>query len=392
MISSFRHAFNNNFTEEKYQNFLKHLHHDCGTTIPFHISETPIFIPKNLQATIINSANEILNQALSDSVQQQTDRSIPKQFHVSGNEGKPHVVQIDFALTETNGETLPKLIELQGFPSLYAFQYLLGKHYQKTYELSACDYLPNRMKDLDFLNIFFRTVVGKHDPENVVLLEIHPEQQKTYCDFLATKKLINIEPVCVTKVRKKGSEYFYEKNGKWIPIYRIYNRVIFDEWQRKNIHSEIDYLNVDSIEWITHPNWYYRISKFILPYLNHPSVPKSYFLSEIPNHLDLSQFVLKPLYSFAGLGVKVDVTADDINSIPNNEKDDYILQQKVEYAPVIQTPDEPAKTEVRVMFMLHEGKYECVNFLIRLSKGKMIGVDFNKNKKWVGSSAALFEK
>lgn len=392
MIKNIRNTFNQNFTQEKYQSFLTNLYNDCGTTVPFHVSETPIFISKRLQSEIITSAGEILNQALSESVQNYTDRSIPKQFHVSGDEGKPHVVQIDFALTEKNDQIEPRLIELQGFPSLYAFQYLLGKNYQQTYGLHELDYLPSQLSDMDFLNILFKTIVGKHDPENVVLLEIYPEQQKTYCDFLATKKLLNIDPVCVTKVKKKGSDYFYEKNGKLIPIYRIYNRVIFDEWERKNIQSDINYQDVDSIEWITHPNWYYRISKYILPYLNHKAVPKSYFVHEAPDNLDLNNFVLKPLYSFAGLGVKVDITKNDINSIPDQERDHYILQEKVEYAPLIQTPDEPAKTEVRVMFMLHEGKYECVNFLIRLSKGKMIGVDFNKNKTWVGSSAALFEK
>lgn len=392
MINSYRNLFNLDFTQEKYQHFLSKLHSRVGTEIPFHISETPVFFPNNLQNLLIQSASEILHQALSNTIQQQTDRSIPKEFFVSGDESKPHFVQVDFALTQQNGQIVPQLIELQGFPTIYAFQYMLGKTYQEYYGFENFNYLPNQLSDLDFLNIMYRTLIGKHDPENVILLEIHPEQQKTYCDFLATKTLFNIEPVCVTKIKKQGSNYFYPKNGKWIPVYRIYNRVIFDEWQRKNIQSELDFNDVDSIEWITHPNWYYRISKFILPFLNHPSVPKSYFLSEKPNHIKLSEYVLKPLFSFAGLGVKVDVTEDDLHQIPIEEYPNFILQKKVEYAPLIRTLDEPAKIEVRVMLVRQESDYSCVNFLIRLSKGKMIGVDFNKNKTWVGSSAALFEK
>jgi len=392
MISNLRNKFIADFSDEKYKQFLADLHADCGTEIPFHISETPALIPKSLQEELIRNAKEILNQSVSPEIQQHTDRSIPDKYHVSGEEGKPHFVQIDFALTEIDGSIVPRLIELQGFPTLYAFQYLLGKHYQNFTGLKSTDYLPGGLTDQNYLNILYGSIVGKHDPENVVLLEIHPEQQKTYCDFLATKKLLNIDPVCVTKVKKKGSHYFHEKNGRMIPIYRIYNRVIFDEWERKNIQSEIDFKDVDSIEWITHPNWYYRISKFILPYLNHPTVPKAYFVKGAPDHLNLESYVLKPLFSFAGLGVKVEITKEDINKIPEKERDNYILQEKVEYAPVLKTLDEPSKMEVRVMFILHEGEYKCVNFLIRLSKGKMMGVDFNKNKTWVGSSGALFEK
>ena len=92
------------------------------------------------------------------------------------------------------------------------------------------------------------------------------------------------------------------------------------------------------------------------------------------------------MYSFAGLGVEVDLTKEKLDEIKN--KENYILQHKIEYAPVIETPDDFSKVEIRMMFFWDE-KPMLVNNLVRMSKGKMMGVDFNKNKTWVGSNSAF---
>ena len=141
------------------------------------------------------------------------------------------------------------------------------------------------------------------------------------------------------------------------------------------------------------PPWFYRISKYTLPFIQHPYVPETKFLSEVnPVPQDLENYVLKPLFSFAGQGVVIDVIPADIEKItdPHN----WILQRKVKYADVIITPDEPAKAEIRIFYFWKDGEARPVatNNLARLSKGKMIGVRYNTNKEWVGGSLAFFEQ
>lgn len=392
MIPQFRHQFIDGFSQEKYQQFLVQVKNSFGVNTGFHLSETPVFFSKALTNELISNATDILHQAIDPDLHMQTVRSIPEKYNVPGPEGDPHFIQIDFALVELDGLIVPKLIELQGFPSLYAFQPLLSKELVRYAGAEKLNLFPN--PDMTIESYFQKlkdVIVGDEDPAQVVLLEIDPENQKTYVDFHLTKRMIGVEPICVTKIKKKNGKYYYQKNGKDIQIKRFYNRIIFDEYEKKNIQSDIDFQTIENVKWITHPNWYYRISKFILPYLKHPTVPQSYFLHELPIELDYNKYVLKPLFSFAGSGVKIDVTADDIHKISKKEKPNFILQEKVEYAPLIETLDDPAKMEVRVMFLKTESGYECTNFLIRLSKGKMMGVDFNKNKTWVGSAGALFE-
>jgi hypothetical protein len=97
------------------------------------------------------------------------------------------------------------------------------------------------------------------------------------------------------------------------------------------------------------------------------------------------------LYSFAGEGVEVDVTKEMLDKITSSSNlpagQDYILQKKIEYAPLVETPDGFAKAEIRMMFIWND-KPLLVNNLVRMSKGKMMGVAFNKDKTWVGSSLA----
>src|SRR5690606_37169005 len=121
--------------------------------------------------------------------------------------------------------------------------------------------------------------------------------------------------------------------------------------------------------------------------------PTTYFLSSIKQiPADLENYVLKPLFSFAGQGVIIDVTDDDITAVKDPEN--WILQKKVKYADVIATPDEPAKAEIRIFYFWKDGEArpQPANNLARLSKGKMIGVRYNKDKEWVGGSLAYFER
>jgi hypothetical protein len=296
-----------------------------------------------------------------------------------------------------DGQLHPKLVELQAFPSLYAYQGPLAEAYLDVYGLRNAAATGGRLKyflsGLDSASygaLLRRAIVADHDPENVILMEIHPQQQKTLPDFLLTEKMLGIRTVDIVDIGKEGSRLYYERDGKRIPIKRIYNRAIVDELERKGVILAFDWRDNLDVEWAGHPNWYFRISKFSIPYLQHDSVPKTWFLDRletIPD--DLENYALKPLYSFAGLGVVIAPTKADIAAIPADKRSSYILQERIHFEPVIETPFGPTKAEVRVMYIWLDELLPVLT-IIRMGRGLMMGVDQNKNMEWVGASAGFY--
>ncbi|HEX2787284.1 MAG TPA: hypothetical protein VHP32_05200 [Ignavibacteria bacterium] len=397
MIPELRKKYNAEFTYEKYKKFLEALDKEFDTEIEFRISETPVFITPKFKNELIKAADDILNFLQSDKFKEISKKAIPPGLEVPNESAHTDVLAIDFAVgLDKNGNYIPQLIELQGFPSLYCYQEILNQKFKEYFNIpeNYAHYF-NGLNHETYIQKLKEVLIGDSNPENVILLEIEPEKQKTYIDFLATERMLGISPVCLTKIQKEGKKLFYEKNGKKIPIERIYNRVIYDELKgRKDIKYNFKFTEDLDVKWVTHPNWFFKISKYLLPFIESKYVPKSYFvneLKEIPS--DLENYVLKPLYSFAGAGVKFDVTSEDITSIPENEKHNYVLQRKIVFSPCVETLDEPAKAEIRLLAVWPQnGKPELMINLVRMGKGKMMGVDFNKNKTWVGSSIGYFKQ
>lgn len=389
MIPHLREKFNSEFKQETYNNFLTELNSILKYPVDFRVAETPIFLPDSLKSEIITACNGLLEQIGSDNFKNKSREAIPKEFEVPNTSDHPEFLQIDFAICKTSdGNYTPKLIELQGFPSVYSYQFYLHKLFDEYYNLD--NNLSPYFSSLDadtYKQKLKNIIVGDSNPENVILLEIQPEKQKTRIDFSATEELFGITTVSISDVIQEGKKLYYQKANKKIPIERIYNRVIFDEVERKNVSFSFNFRDELDVKWVSHPNWFYLISKYSLPMLKGECVPDCFFLNKsnaVPD--DLTRYVLKPLFSFAGHGVDVDITKEKLEAITDPEN--YILQQKIEYAPVIKTPDEYSKVEIRMMFFWDEEPL-LVNNLVRMSKGKMMGVDFNKNKTWVGSSLAL---
>lgn len=390
MIAEIRKNFNANFTEKAYQEFLNDLNSVLKYPTDFRVCETPLFLSVDLTKELLKACDDVIEQIRQKKFLERSLSAIPPHLKVPNDFNHPPFLQLDFAITKANESLIPKLIELQAFPSLYGFQYYLNEILRKHFDipLGFTSYFSGLNKG-SYQALLTKLILGNHNPENVILLEIEPEQQKTRIDFAATEELTGITTVCLSKIKKRGKKLFYLKDDKQIEIKRIYNRVIFDELERKKLKFDFDFKDEIEAEWAGHPNWFFRISKFSLPQLKGNYVPECYFLNEIDKYPEnLNDFVLKPLFSFAGLGVDVDVTKEKLDAIEN--KSNYILQQKVEYAPLIETPEGFSKVEIRMMFLWEDEneKPKLVNNLIRTSKGKMMGVDFNKNKTWVGSSIA----
>ncbi|HEX8315509.1 MAG TPA: hypothetical protein VF609_10975 [Flavisolibacter sp.] len=398
MIPSMRQQFNQAFTEEAYRNYIKELENVYPGQLDFRVAETPIFIPKEFTQKMLDACDAILEQVSTDEYRKQSDKAIPAQLNVPGQNEYPHCIAFDFGIClNDKGELEPQLIEMQGFPTLFAWEAVLPEIYERHFWCPEgySVYLGGFDK-ASYIELLKRVIIGDTPVENVILLEIFPEKQKTRVDFSATEDLLGIKAVCLTSLIQEGKDLYYMRDGIRTKVERIYNRLIFDDLfqQAPEVQEKGAIMMQElNVTWVPHPNWFYRLSKFTLPFIDHPYVPQTRFLSDVKSLPDdLQNYVVKPLFSFAGQGVIIDVTREQVEKITDPEN--WIIQRKVQYASVIQTPDEPAKAEIRLFYFWEQGAKLPVaaNNLSRLSKGKMVGVRYNKDKSWVGGSFCLFEQ
>lgn len=396
MVSKYRERFNSEFSIQKYQNILNDITSDFNYLPTFRIGETPFFISNELKSQLIEGCNNVIAFIQKKDFKKLTNKSLELNYSVPNEDKHTNFIAIDFGICEENNSIIPKLIEVQGFPSLFNFQNNIFEKFKNEYPFLK-DFTPfaSDISNQEYLNNLENVICNNHPKENVILLEIEPEKQNTKIDFYYCKRDIGIPFICVTEIIKKGNQLFYKnKDGIEIRIKRIYNRVIFDELNlRTDLKLNFSFTDNLDVEWAGHPNWFFRISKFILPLLKGKYFIETTLLSDlevIPN--DLENYVLKPLFSFSGAGVIFHVKKEDIESVI--DKENYILQKKVNYIPIIQSPEGKVKVEIR-MLCTWKDKDENPKILcnlVRLSRGEMIGVKFNKDKDWVGGSIGLFEK
>ena len=395
MQPELRQRFNADFTPQKYAALLSCVNEATKWPADFRISETPIFLTREFTEEVIFAANEIAAQTTTPEFRKHSASSIPPGLEVPNESRHPEFLIVDLAVCEEDHQLTPRLIEMQAFPSLYAFQFLLLGCMRKAYPAIPQNWTSSfgGIRDEQYIDILRRTIIGNSKPENVILLEIEPEKQKTRIDFSATESLLGIQSVCVTKITKRGRELFYDHGGRETRVQRIYNRVIFDELERRpDIRLPFRFQDELDVAWIAHPNWYYKISKHSLPFIKTAHTSPAFFVNEFPSGESVENYVLKPLYSFAGLGVDMEPTREKIAALRNPHQ--WILQKKVEYASFVPTVDgSKSKAELRMMFVWSEsGEPILLNNLVRMSQGRMMGVNFNKDKTWVGSSIALHER
>jgi hypothetical protein len=392
MIPSVRQRFNANFTPQKYQTFLKVMEKRCGAPVEFRISETPCFFSKALLDQMSQYGKELIQQLGTLEYRKASFEAIPPEFNVPNETPHPMFIQVDFGLVrDAAGNLQPKLVELQGFPSLYAYEATLSQVYQEVFELDdSLRYLLGGLDWESYRKLLRDAIVGDHDPQDVILMEIDPLHQKTRPDFLLTEKVLGVPTVSITDIQERGNQLFYLKDGHRVRIKRIYNRAIVDELVRKKIKLDFAFTDDLEVEWAGHPNWYFRMSKFSLPFLKHECVPKTWFLDRV-EHIpdDLENYVLKPLFSFAGLGVIMNLKKEDLAAVPSERRSQYILQQRMSFEPVIETPHGGTKAELRIMYIWLQ-ELQPVMVIVRMGRGLMMGVDQNKNMEWVGSSAGFY--
>jgi hypothetical protein len=398
MVTELREKFNAEFTNKNYKGYLDAMQSLHPDAIEFRLAETPVFIDKDFKQKILSACESIVDVIVKPDFKTLTANAVPHDLNVPNENNHTHFIAFDFGICENEkGELEPQLIEMQGFPTLFAYQVWDDEITRKYFDIpSGYDSYLNGFTKETYIQLLKEIIVAGHDTENVVLLEVFPHQQKTRIDFYCTQDYLHIPVVCITELEKEGRKLYYKQNDKRVEVKRIYNRVIFDDLQQQSAEvqekGKILFEDLD-VEWAPHPNWFYRISKYTLPFIKHPYVPETNFLSDLKTFPhDLENYVLKPLFSFAGQGVVIDVQKEDIDAVkdPHN----WILQRKVKYAAVIKTPDENAKAEIRIFYFWKDGEARPVatQNLARISKGKMIGVRYNKDREWVGGSMVFFEK
>ncbi|MEA3188223.1 MAG: hypothetical protein QOD99_2053 [Chthoniobacter sp.] len=393
MDPQLRSKFNADFSAEKYATLLRCVNETEKWPADFRISESPIFLTDEFTDESVAAAEEIVALVQTPEFVRHSRTAIPAGLEVPRESAHPNFIVVDFGICTEGGRLVPRLIELQAFPSLFGFQLLILHCMRKAYPAIPREWTSSfgGIKDDAYVEMLRRTIIADAKPENVVLLEIEPEKQKTRIDFVATETILGIRSVCLTEVKKDGRQLFYERDGRQVRIERIYNRVIFDELiRRPDLNPAFRFQEELDVTWVGHPNWYFRISKHSLPFLKTAQTSPAYFADQFPANEAIDDYVLKPLYSFAGLGVEMDPTREKLSDLEKPRE--WILQRKVRYAEFVRTPDGPkSKAEIRMMFVWPEndGAPTLVNNLVRMSQGKMMGVDFNKEKTWVGSSIAL---
>jgi hypothetical protein len=398
MQPALREKFNTSFTKKQYEEYLQDLNSAHPGDIEFRVAETPVFIGKDFKEKVLSACESIVDVITKPGFKTLTAHAVPENLNVPNENEHAHFIAFDFGICENeNGELEPQLIEMQGFPTLFAYQVWDDEITRKHFDIpSNYDSYLNGFNKEKYIRLLKDIIIANHNTENVILLEVLPHQQKTRIDFYLTHDYLKIPIVCITELVKEGRKLFYVHDGKKTEVKRIYNRVIFDDLQQQSpeIQQQGKILFEDlDVEWAPHPNWFYRISKYTLPFISNQFVPETKFLNDVKTiPSDLENYVLKPLFSFAGQGVVIDVNKEDIDKVkdPHN----WILQRKVKYADVIKTPDGGAKAEIRIFYFWKDGEARPVatQNLARISKGKMIGVRYNKDREWVGGSLVFFEK
>ncbi|MDQ1088930.1 MULTISPECIES: hypothetical protein [unclassified Siphonobacter] len=396
MIPSVRASYNAAFSEEKYQQLIDTIHRDWPDQLEFRIAESPVFIPVSLREKLTTACESFIDTIAAPDFKSKTDAAIPPHQRVPNENAHTHFLAIDFAICQNEaGEYDPQLIELQGFPSLFAFQGYLPELFKSQFPIPESFIWNFGNYSLEeYKQKLKEVILADEEPAHCILLEIFPEKQKTRVDFAVTEAFLGIRSVCYTQIKKEGRTLYYDLDGVKTPIKRIYNRLIFDDLTSyPDLQAEFSFMDDLDVTWVGHPNWFFRISKYTLPLLQSPYVPETHYLSEYQGNFpeNLEAYVLKPLFSFAGTGVNLYPTRELLAEITDPEN--YILQKKVSYQPVIQAPDGLVKCEIRMLYVWpdHATRPELLTSLSRLSRGEMIGVRFNKDFTWVGGTACFFE-
>jgi hypothetical protein len=393
VIPALRERFNREYDEARHRQMCAGLADRCGVPIEFRLSETPCFLPGSVARRLVETSQVLIAQLLDNpEYLAAAETLVPPEFHIRGGEPLPTFVQVDFGIVRTPNGIEGRLVEMQAFPSLYGFQMLLAEASRDTWGYPALTPFFEDLTRQQYIDLVGRAIVGSHDPAEVVLLEIDPDRQKTRPDFTATESIWGVRGVDLRSVEREGRRLYARIDGRRTPIRRIYNRVIPDDLAGRGLSWPFAASDELDVEWTGGPDWFCRISKYSLPWLDHPWVPRTRFLTDVASlPAERDAWVLKPLLSFAGSGIAFAPTDEQLAAIPDSVRSQFVVQERVSFTPLVDTPHGPTQVEVRVMLVRDGDRYRAVLPLGRMGRGLMMGVDHNRGLEWVGAAAILID-
>ncbi|MBE7181386.1 MAG: hypothetical protein INR71_09305, partial [Terriglobus roseus] len=213
MIRKLREAFNHSYTDGAYRSLLADLNQISRAELTIRIAETPVLLPAPMLRQMIDAGAAMTHQLVGNAAYlQQAAATIPEAFRVRNQDAHPHFMTVDFGLVHTGDgpwqgdlDTLePRLVELQAFPSVFGLQSVLGDLYCKHFQLPGdIARYPEGLDDITYWQKLRETIVANHAPENVILLEVTPEQQKTLPDFHIHQDHLGIRAVDIAQVRQR---------------------------------------------------------------------------------------------------------------------------------------------------------------------------------------------
>ncbi len=236
MVTDIRSWYNNQFSPAHYEQYIQQLAALHPDALQFRIAETPIFVSKEFTAKMIDACERIVDVITGYNFTFLTAHAIPPDVKVPDENAHTHFIAFDFGICQNDAGVLePQLVEMQGFPTLFAFQVLQDEIARQHLPIPEgySSYLNGFTKET-YLQLLKDIIVKDEDPENVILLEIFPHQQKTRVDFYCTADYLNIAVVDLMELIKEGNKLYYEKDGRKIQVKRIYNRIIFDDLQQQS--------------------------------------------------------------------------------------------------------------------------------------------------------------
>ncbi|MEY3451756.1 MAG: hypothetical protein RL711_1582 [Bacteroidota bacterium] len=184
MHQDFRNTFNDQFSNDKYQSFLESIHQDFPGVLDFRIAETPIFLTDSFVEKCTAAGDEIIDFIVRSDFKKQTEKAIPEGMFTPNEDDCPQLLSIDFAISRNEaGELTPYLIELQGFATLFNYQSYLAEKYVTHFNIpDTLTPFFNGLNRQEFLSLLKNTLLAEFPAEEVILLELFPDKQKTRID------------------------------------------------------------------------------------------------------------------------------------------------------------------------------------------------------------------
>src|SRR5437868_6021218 len=172
MHPELRASFNADFSPDKYAALLRCVNETERWPADFRISETPIFLTNEFSQEVQRAAHTVVDLVRAPEFAIHSRHAIPPGLEVPNEPSHPNFLVVDFGICAEGDRLVPRLIELQAFPSLFGFQLLLLHCLRNAYPAIPGNWTSSfgGIKDEQYIELLRRTILGDVSRDNVILL------------------------------------------------------------------------------------------------------------------------------------------------------------------------------------------------------------------------------